>query len=91
MRKPNAHLLLYFLVILTFFFNSCATPRYAEMNDQELIQKWKELSYGRSVAHDVIWSAGLTTLRYSKHRAVVAGELEKRGYRYDGYHWIKKE
>jgi len=80
-----------YLVLLTFSLISCATPRYAEMSDQELLQKWRELSYGRAIAHDVIWSGGFTTLKYSKHRGVVAGELEKRGYRYDGYHWIKKD
>ena len=82
---------LFFIILLIFLFISCATPRYNEMGDQELMQKWRELSYGRSIAHDVIWSGGFMTLKYSKHRAIVAGELEKRDYKYDGHNWIKKD
>jgi len=81
---------LVFLISLLILFG-CATTHYAQWTDEQLIEKWNQLSYGKAIAQDVIWSMGFMSLNYGRHRGAVATELQKRNYIYWNGQWIKQE
>jgi len=88
--RTRAKLLFFSIILVMPVLIGCATSHYANWSDQQLLEKWEHLGYGKSVAHDVLWSCGLMSVNYHKHRTVVSAELQHRGYYLNGKQWEKK-
>lgn len=75
-------------LLSAIFLIGCCGP-LSTMTDQDLRKKYITFSYGRAIAHDVLWSCGGKSLQYSICRGRIARELMDRGYTWDGHSWVK--